>query len=292
MGAVRIAILVVAAVAAVALMLIVGSLIKHKPAAAAALAASKPVTRVVVAAHDLQIGSRLSAQDLSWQPWPADAINAAFITDGQATTPKPGEPEIASHTAQVAADAAKALAGAHSPMDALVGAIVKEPILANEPVTNLKLVRDGEGGYMAVMLHPGMRAIAVPASVTTAAGGFVLPGDRVDVLQARQVDMGGSTTRPVVAQTLLRNIRVLAIDQTPQPPKGGTTVVGAVATLEVRSEDTEVVTKARMQGDVILALRPFSDAGGPSGRGGGDTINVGSVRIVRNGQPIDQTVTP
>jgi pilus assembly protein CpaB len=298
MGAVRIIILAVAAVAAILLALIVGKLVSHKPAAPAAVAAAapaKPMTRVVVAAHDLQIGTRLSAQDLTWQPWPVDAVNVAFVTDGQAEAPPPpgAVAGVASQTKHAASEAVSAMTGAHSPMEAMFGAIVREPILANEPVTNAKLVRGGEGGYMAVVLRPGMRAVAVPVSVNTAAGGFILPGDRVDVLQARQTDSGGGASHPYVAQTLLRNIRVLAIDQTAQPPKGGgQTVVGAVATLEVRSDDAELVTRAKAQGEMVLALRPYSDAGAPSGRTGDEALSVGSVRIIRNGQLTEATVTP
>ncbi len=101
MGAARILILVVAAVAAIILMVIVGNLIRHKPAPAPAVAAApaKPMTRVVVAAHDLGVGSRLTANDLAWQDWPADAINPAFITDGRAVAgDAAGAAKVASQT--------------------------------------------------------------------------------------------------------------------------------------------------------------------------------------------------
>ncbi len=296
MGAVRIAVLVAAAGAAIILMVIVGQLIGHKPTSApVAVAPAKPMTRVVVAAHDLPIGERVSPQDLTWQPWPVDAVNHAFITDGQSTLPPPpgAGAAVVRQTGRVAADAVSAVTGAHSPMDALFGAIVKTPILANEPVTNAKLVRGGEGGYMAVVLKPGMRAIAVPVNVNTDAGGFILPGDRVDVLQARQAEAAGSSgQRSFVAQTLLHNIRVLAIDQTAQPPKNGAqSAVGAVATLEVTPADAELVAMAKAQGEMILTLRAYTDTGGSSG-GAGGSLKGGAVRIIRNGQASDITVTP
>jgi pilus assembly protein CpaB len=301
MGAVRIIILVVAAVAAIILALIVGKLVSHKPQPAPIVAAApiKPMTKVVVASHDLAIGSRLAAADLTWQDWPIEAVNPAFITDGRGavTSPQSATAVVATQTGRVAADAVNAVTGAQTPMDALYGAIVKEPILQSEPVTNAKLVRGGEGGYMAVVLHPGMRAIAVPVSVNTAAGGFILPGDRIDLLQARQVDVGGANNggpRPYVAQTILRNIRVLAIDQTAQAPKNGAqSAVGAVATLEVSPADAELVALSKAQGEMLLTLRSYADAGGPSGRAVGDSaVKIGTVRIVRNGQLSDTTVTP
>ena len=145
---------------------------------------------------------------------------------------------------------------------------------------------------MSVVLRPGMRAMSVPVTVASAAGGFILPGDRVDVMQGHGVDGGAGGRAGFAAGTLLRNIRVLAIDQTSQAPKGGQSLVGAVATLEVPAQDAEVLVRAKAQGEVVLALRSYSDAGGPSGRGGVSTQDTGSVRIIRNGQPSEVMVSP
>lgn len=292
MGAVRILILVVAGVAAIVLMVIVGKLISHKPTPAPVVAAApaKPMTRVVVAAHDLQVGTRLAAQDMTWQPWPADAVNPAFITDGKVTATTGGAAAIASQTGRVANDTLTAMTG-HSPMDALLGAVVRLPILANEPITNEKIVRGGQGNYMAVLLKPGMRAMSIPVTVTSDAGGFVLPGDHVDLLQARQADPGPNGQRPYVVHTLLHNIRVLAIDQASQAPKGGSqAVIATSATIEVSPDDAEIVALAKAQGDIILTLRPYTDAGGPSGAV--DAVSTGTVRIIRGGVARDVMVTP
>ena len=159
-----------------------------------------------------------------------------------------------------------------------------------EPVTERKIVRGGEGGYMAVVLQPGMRAMALPVTVETGAGGFILPGDRVDVLQNRRVDNpgGGGGAQETVATVIMRNLRVLAIDQTTEPQKDAKAMVGAVATLEVPAGDEEVMSRAKSQGDLVLALRSYADAGGPSGRGaGGDNTRV---RVWRAGQASEVTV--
>jgi pilus assembly protein CpaB len=175
-------------------------------------------------------------------------------------------------------------------MDALYGAIVKVAILQHEPVVNTKLVRGGDSGFMAVVLKPGMRAMAVPVSVSTDAGGFILPGDHVDVLQARPSDQASGGGRTFVAHTLLQNIKVLAIDQNAQTPKnGGQTALGAVATLEVSPSDAEAIAAAKAQGEMLLSLRPFTDAGVA---GSDNRARLGVVRIVRNGQASDVTVTP
>ncbi|HZC15888.1 MAG TPA: Flp pilus assembly protein CpaB [Caulobacteraceae bacterium] len=291
MGRTRIiVVLAIAAIGAIGLALIVGALTRHKNAPAPVVIASSapalPVAKVLVAKHDLPIGARLGPDDLAWQDWPANAVNPAFITDGQGARIAPTHPVsavFADQAKQTVKAAVQVVSGAAGPMQQLYGSIVREPILANEPIINTKLVRGGEGGYMAVVLRPGMRAVAVQVNATTAAGGFILPGDHVDVLQSHATGSGGDPSG-YAAQTLLRNIRVLAIDQNSQPPKSGTqTQVGATATLEVSAADTEIVASAKRQGEVILALRAYSDANGPSGRGV-DSQSVDLVRIFRSGQ--------
>jgi pilus assembly protein CpaB len=292
MGRTRIIIvLAIAAIGAIGLALIVGAMTKHKPAQTqvviASAAPAQPMAKVLVAKHDLSVGTRLGANDLAWQDWPADALNKAYITDGQGArvAPAGGAAALADQARQTAKAAAAVVVGGNGPMQQLYGSIVREEILANEPIINAKLVRGGEGGYMAVVLKPGMRAVAVPMSVNTDAGGFILPGDRVDVVQARPADAAANGGRTgFVAQTLLRNIRVLAIDQNAQPSKGGQqSQVGSTATLEVAAADSEVLARAKAQGEVILALRPYSDAGGPSGRAAAE-LDSGQVRIFRSGQ--------
>jgi pilus assembly protein CpaB len=302
MGASRIIIIAVSAVAAIGIALIVHS-IAVRPAAphqAMAQTASplKPMTQVLVAKRDLPVGTRLAAGDIGWQAWPADSLNVAFITDGHAAEAAPATTgqAIARKASYVASQAASAVAG--GPMEALYGSIVRTPLVANEPVVQSKLVRGGEGGYMAVVVHRGMRAVAMPVSVSTAAGGFILPGDHVDVLQSHQAETqnnGGGGGRPqYVASTLLKNVRVLAIDQTSQPPKNTPSMIGAVATLEVAESDAEVLVRAKAQGEVILALRSYSDAAGQQTRGADDDSNQanGSVRIVRAGKASDEPVSP
>jgi pilus assembly protein CpaB len=293
MGRTRIIIvLAIAAIGAIGLALIVGAMTKHKPAPAQVVISSsapaQPMSRVLVAKHDLAIGTRLGADDLSWQDWPANAVNPAFITDGQGARVEPagGAAAIADQAKQTAKAAAEVVSGGAGPMQQVYGSIVRLPILANEPIINSKLVRGGEGGFMAVVLRPGMRAVAVQVNVNTAAGGFILPGDHVDVLQSHPVDAASNGGHAgFVAQTLLRNVRVLAIDQNSQAPKNGVqSQVGSTATLEVKAPDTEVIARAKAQGDVILALRAYSDAGGPTERGVADSGDANSIHIFRTGQ--------
>jgi len=277
MGALRIAILAVAAIAAIAVAVLVRGMMAPKHAEPVVAEAGKPTARVLVAQRDLPIGTTLAPADLGWQPWPAEALNDTLITDGAKPSP---EPKGAAKVAKVAGD----LVAGPGPIEALEGAVVKEPILKGEPIVARKIVRGGEGGYMSVVLQPGMRAVGVPISNETTAGGFVLPGDRVDVVQSR--DAGGE--KGFVTETLLKNVRVLAIDQATEPGKDAKTIVGSVATLEVPADDVPVLIRGRAQGQMVLVLRAYSDVGGPVGRGGlgGDT----TVRVFRADQATEVAV--
>jgi pilus assembly protein CpaB len=305
MAPARIIVLAVAFVAAIGLMFMVNRMMSAKPAPAPIAAPAppaKPTTNVLVAKADLPVGKRIERDDIGWQPWPIDSLNAAFITDGAAPPPPPVVVPAASKNkggtavpADAAAPAAAGVSGAGA-RDQLVGAIVREPILQGEPITERKLVRAGEGGFMSVVLQPGMQAVSLPVTVETGAGGFILPGDRVDVIQSRRIDKAGSGAngggggQDVESRTILRNIRVLAVDQATEPPKGDKAVVGAVATLEVAAADAPLVARAKTQGDVILALRSYADAGGPSGRAVSNADNE-QVKFFRAGQVSEVTVS-
>lgn len=280
MGSARIALLVVAAIAAIGLAFIVRGMVTPKrPETVAAAAPAQPVVQVLVAKRELPIGTRLTPADLGWQPWPADALNAAFVTDGGAPAMPAKMPDKA---VQKAARVANDMVMPQGPMQAFEGAIVKEALAAGEPVVARKVVRAGQSGFMAVVLQPGMRAMAVPINAETAAGGFILPGDRVDVLQSRTDSNGGSKT--MLTEVLMRNVRVLAIDQNIEPAKDARTIVGGVATLEIPAGDVEVIARGKAQGEMQLALRSYADIGGAPGRGVASRASAQGVRVFRAGQ--------
>ena len=280
MGPARIALLAVAAIAAIGLAFIVrGMVTPQRPEALAAAPPPQPVVQVLVAKRELPIGTRLTPADLGWQPWPANALNAAFVTDGAAPAVPAKMPDKA---VQKAARAANDLVMPQGPIQAFEGAIVKEALAAGEPVVARKVVRAGQSGFMAVVLAPGMRAMAIPINAETAAGGFILPGDRVDVLQSRQDSSGGA--KAMLTEVLMRNVRVLAIDQNIEPAKDSRTIVGGVATIEVPAADVEVIARGKAQGEMQLALRSYADIGGPPGRGVASRASAQGVRVFRAGQ--------
>ena len=220
----RIIVICVAAVAAIGLALVVRAMgsPSREPVAVATAAAvpARPMAKVLVAAKDLQPGQRLTESDLAWKDWPVDEVNPAFITDGStpvaaveaAPADIPPEGAVASVTR-----AAANLANGGAKAD-YVGSVVREPILAGEPIVSRKIVRAGDSGYMAAYLEPGMRAMAIRVTVETAAGGFILPGDRVDVLLTRETNLANmgaqeGDSSKFASSTVMQNIKVLAIDQ-------------------------------------------------------------------------------
>jgi pilus assembly protein CpaB len=268
MNPVRLLIVLVAAVSAIGLAVVMQRAFSGKPAApvaAAAPVAGKPMTQVLVAKHDLAIGARLTGDDVTWQPWPTEAVNAAFITNGAAMPKAQGAKGAAATVAATATD----MIGGVDPAKAVEGAIVRDPILTGEPITPRKIVRGGDGGYLSVVLMPGKRAMAVPITSETAVGGFILPGDRVDVLQThealRDSNENSSGGKQLIAETILQNVRVLALDQSTAAEKDAKSIVAATATIEVSPIDAEALTKAKAMGPVTLSLRAYTDLGGPSG---------------------------
>lgn len=286
----RIIVICVAAVAAIGLALVVRAMgsPSNSPTAVATAAAvpARPMAKVLVAAKDLQPGQRLKDSDLTWMDWPVDEVNPAFITDG--TTPIPAVEAAAAPEGAVASvtRVASSFATGGAKAD-YVGSVVREPILAGEPIVGRKIVRAGDSGYMAAYLEPGMRAMAIRVTVETAAGGFILPGDRVDVLLTREAEPNnmGVMEGERSSSTVMQNIKVLAIDQSTRAGDDEQAVVGATATLEIGPRDAEALALAKSKGELSLILRSYADTGGPSGRVAPVARQSAAVRVFRGGAP-------
>jgi pilus assembly protein CpaB len=239
MGALRLVIvLVVAAIAAVGLALGFRQLTaSHASRAVAATPATppRPQIRVLVAKHDLPVGARLAPADVTWQPWPQSAVNPAFITGGPVKD---------------------------SLMDKAEAAFASDPTIQSIAGA---LVRSGQGGFMAVKLPSGMRAMATPVNVDTGVAGFILPGDHVDVVQNIKLTPASNGAPNIQSRIILKNLTVLAIDQAPEPKPGAASLIGTTATLEVPEADVNILAKAREEGSLQLALRSYEDMAGPQG---------------------------
>lgn len=221
--------------------------------------ANLDTVQVLVAKADLHLGDSLKAGDLKWQEWPKEAATKGYIVQGV----KPNA--IVDYT----------------------GAIVRANFLAGEPVKDTKVIKKGDGGVMAAILPAGMRAISTGIREETAAGGFILPNDRVDVIVTRKAR--GQKGEQHVSDTLFRNVRVLAIGQeldVKDDKKKST--MGKTATLELNPQQAEALALAKSMGDISLVLRSLADqvAAGQSPEGGEGAFKVeqsSTVRVLRYG---------
>jgi pilus assembly protein CpaB len=127
--------------------------------------------------------------------------------------------------------------------------------MSGEPLTTTKIVHADAAGFLAAQLMPGMRAISIPISVDTSAGGFILPNDRVDILSTQQI----GDAHHYRTSTILSDVRVLAVDQTYET-KDSKAVVGRTATLELSPDQVEMVERARAGTTLSLALRALGDS--------------------------------
>ena len=210
-------------------------------------------TDVLVAATDIGLGDSVRANDFKWQQWPVEGVTPGLIT-------KSSEPNAPSE---------------------LSGAVARAPFIAGEPIKDQKLIKISEGGVMAAILPSGMRAISTPIREETAAGGFILPNDRVDVILSYRMKIGNK--EEPVSEAVLRNVRVLAIGQALENEDGEKVASGKTATLELSSRQAEVLALAQSMGEISLSLRSLADA--PSNREPTATIGEesGSVKILKYG---------
>jgi pilus assembly protein CpaB len=193
-----------------------------------------PTGEILIAAADLPLGDKLTPGNVAWQSWPKDAITPQMITRS---------------------------ARPNAPVE-LENARLRAPIFQGEPIGERKLVMPNKAGFMAAVLPQGMRAISVAITAETGAGGFILPNDRVDVLMTYKTAADSSNQQRSVSETVLMNVRVLAIDQTFQTnDKGEQVVVGKTATLELEPRQAEVLAYAEQTGQLSLALRSINDNG-------------------------------
>jgi pilus assembly protein CpaB len=227
----RIVVLLIALVAGGIAALLAG---RSEPPPAPAPVAQIETVDVLVAAADIGLGTTVSGQELRWQTWPAAVASANFVR-------KSDRPDA---------------------INQLAGSIARQPFSAGEPIREAKLIKAKGSGYMAAILPSGMRAVSTEISPETGAGGFILPNDRVDVILSRRDREAekASGVESHVSETILTDIRVLAIDQLVQEKDGQRVVVGKTATLELTQRQAELLAAARQTGSLLLTLRSIVDA--------------------------------
>jgi pilus assembly protein CpaB len=226
------------------------------PQAQAIAAPQMQGPKVLVAKRALPVGTIITADAIGYQPWPQELVQDAYFVDGEADLGK------------------------------LIGTVVRYAVTAGEPVTQGSLVAPGDRGFLAAALGPGMRAITVPVTGPTGVGGFVFPGDRVDVMLTQTVTGEGASLK--AAETILRNLRVLATDQSTESATGedGKTMVSefSTVTLEVTPRIAEKIAVAQTIGTISLSLRSIADNSSDLER----AIAAGEIDLPDNASPEEE----
>lgn len=220
---------------------------------------------VLVAAQDVPMGTSVTETVMSWQEWPKAAISDLMIV-------KSAGPKV---------------------MEDIKGSMTRVAFLRGEPLRRDKLVKGGAGGFMSAILPSGQRAVAIKIDNTgdSTAGGFILPNDRVDLVRVYRDDEATRQKGAEVmgAQTILANVRVLAIGQNVQEENGKKVVVGGNATLELDPQQAELVVLAQHSSgsNLHLILRSLVDSGGATETvgemGGSGKPQAAGLTIVRYG---------
>jgi pilus assembly protein CpaB len=210
------------------------------PVASAEAQAPAPMTEVLVAKAPIAVGQTLTADMLKWQDWPNSALTPDYITNS-------GTPDALTKTA---------------------GQMARADFVAGEPIRQDKLVAAG-GGYLSSILAKGMRGVSVSVSADAASGGFVVPGDRVDVVLTRQTQNGGQESASILSDVQVLAINARLSGTTASSAEGGGDADAAsaqafantaIATLELNPQQAQVIINAATQGKLSLMLRPASEA--------------------------------
>ena len=191
---------------------------------------------ILVASTDIPLGKQITDTDMIWRSWPKSSTGAGMIRKAE-------DPNV---------------------IDAIKGSVSRGAFFMGEPIRREKLVKSGNSGFLSAILPSGSRAVAINIDTQggTTAGGFILPNDRVDIIRTFRDDdaqKAGNGGDAFASETVMRNVRVLAIGQNIQEKNGQAVVVGSNATLEVEPRQAEALILAQRSGQLSLILRSMLD---------------------------------
>lgn len=232
--------------------------------------------QIIVAAKPLSVGTELDETNIKWQEWPKSAVFPGAVVRGEGEKDKDKKPT-----------------------EALSGTI-RRAVAEGEPVTRAALVSARSATFLPAIIGEGMRAVAISVNAEKTAGGFVAPGDYVDVILTykKKIKYNDDTDSAVgtevknmiqlnlekmAVETILQNVKVLAIDQTPKPSddpkpsatsadskeegkskdkpksKEKTNKIAKTVTLEVDPKGAEMLALGDSMGELSLSLRKLGD---------------------------------
>ena len=198
------------------------------------------VEDVLVAARDIKPGDVLVDSDMRWEQWPKSVVDQRFVV--------------------------KSAAG-DDPLANFRDTMARRAIMLGEPLSNASIVKRGDAGVTSAVLAPGMRSVTIDVSPRTGAAGLILPNDHVDVFMVSNVrdlagvpeDVGRDLLSQVAAEAVLRDIKVIAVNQLLSHPDGtGPGINSQTVTMEVTSEQAQKLLVAGQMGQLVLALRSWA----------------------------------
>lgn len=208
--------------------------------------------QVLVAKTDIGLGGRLKSQDMKWQAWPGSA-SKGYIT-------KKRNPKA---------------------IKEFTGSVARVSIGSGDPIRAKKLVKVNQGGVMAAILPAGVRAISIEVSNAAGVSGLILPNDRVDLILTTKGSR--NVTNKAASETLLKNVRVMAIGTSFESKNGQKSIKAKTATLALLPNQVEIVTQARSRGKIWLSLRSLTDASETAGQSTKRRVGSSSVKVLKFG---------
>ncbi|WP_085900338.1 Flp pilus assembly protein CpaB [Kiloniella majae] len=184
---------------------------------------------ILIAKKNIPLGKFVEENDFAWQGWPEDYVSDHHLVKDQFNS------------------------------DDLTGQVSRTGISAGEPINKAKFIRPGERGFLSAVLKPGHRALSIPISGETGVSGLVFPGDRVDLIVSMTLKSNEEegTTRKA-SETVMTNVRVLALGTALNTPQGATNAGAKTVTVELKPEQVEIVAVAKIVGKISLSLRPLA----------------------------------
>ncbi len=217
---------------------------------------------ILVANKALMTGAVLKATDVRWESLPDNAVfNGVIKKSDQADENK---------------------------ME-IYGKPLKRNIESGEPVTMQAVLMnvEGSGNFLAASIAPGMRAVSLAIKAETSAGGFVTPGDHVDVLMTYQMSMKGDASdyaavaiQKYASETVLSNVRVLAVDQNAKE-NGHEPKVAKTVTVEVSKEGAQILAMAAGMGTISISLRRLGEKDTMADRNTPLTTDVTTSKVIQ-----------
>lgn len=210
----------------------------HPPAEAVAVEKA-PQTQVLVAAHAISVGTLLQSSDLVWKTVAPGELRPGNLARGEAN-----EAEF-------------------------FGAIARRDFAEGEPLIASEILKHNDRRFLAAVLKPGTRAISIAVDAMQSSGGLILPGNQVDIILTQSLNDNNSEKKRAVGETILTDIRVIAVDQALSQPVTRTAaddkISGSIesrmpktVTLEVTERQAEKVFVALQMGALQLSVRPLA----------------------------------